>query len=543
MMSHRAGNGLAWALLSCLVLIVGCSHEGTIAPQDRLDTEGDPSGTPPTGDWELGTLGVQILTDSLTIDRPLGDSLGRTAPIDGVVHVYRRPGTLPIVSQEVSRSGMASFDLIPGTYAVGFESASGLEPIPGHANPCEGVAVNAGETTELALWFLVPDVPPPASGIDLFARDGDAGVADVVVHLRDDGTGQLLSSAATDATGRLSLDLDPGIYAVEIEVPEGMELWPGEDALRTGIQVHEGSRARILYNMMETGTPLPAGKLSVFVEADSLPVVGVPVTVLNAGATQVVTEGVTDDRGVADFELDPETYAVRIAVPEGLELGPGQENPIDGVIVHPGSTSWTSFGLHDPLAETRGVLQVWATSPAEPLSGLEIGIYPEGSSTPVETGTTGREGMRTFRLDPGLYTVALTIPEGFTLSPSSDNPLHDVSIEADGWMSVRFALVREDPEPPGEGRGVLFVHVEADSLPVGDVGVIVHGPGMLEIIRRELTNQGGDALFDLEAGTYGIGLEPPEGYQIPPGQENPQWGFTLLPDDTLHVLRGLLRTP
>ncbi|WP_078891859.1 DUF4232 domain-containing protein [Streptomyces sp. NRRL S-350] len=196
-----------------------------------------------------------------------------TEPFDVTVD-FRLSAPDPGGTATISRTTTA---LAPGATAEGRLDLSGPGPArPGTAPQVKIVKVRSVPTAEAPQ----PGGPCPASGLRLYADQGDAamGLRVVGLHLRNCGT----ATVALDGYPTLQL-LDPDRRPVD-----GVRLLPGGAAIATGtgaddppqeiaLRPGEGARATLVWrNTTEAGTPLDVPYVRVRATAGAAPVTVTP---------------------------------------------------------------------------------------------------------------------------------------------------------------------------------------------------------------------------------------------------------------------------
>ena len=155
-------------------------------------------------------------------------------------------------------------------------------------------------------------------------------------------TGQTIDEGITDNTGQALFNLERGEYGAEITLPEGFELFPGQDNPVDSLWIDNGLSTHVTFEIWDSSVPLPDGQLTICAYADSSSSgqpddFDVDLTVRDAAMNIRATRTVQSDDCVT-FDLEPGIYSVEFDVPSGYELVYGQ-NPIEGVEVDPYLTS------------------------------------------------------------------------------------------------------------------------------------------------------------------------------------------------------------
>lgn len=365
-------------------------------------------------------------------------------------------------------TGAYRFDgVLPGTYALSFELPEG------HA-----FARNAAGTKRVSCVPMADaligstkafDVVSDASLLDMdagvvsvgtvsgavwedseydgwFDRD-ESGVDGATIELIDAKSGELISSAQSDAQGEYLIDfVRMGEYALRVTLPDGMIFTCSGESIIKALDDQEGTAASFALAMgesldgMNVGAIVPAnltGRLYVdrnengAEDADEPGLSGATVTMMQGGT--VVAAAETDGDGVYAFDtLRPGTYRVRIALPEDTLFV--REATLK--LAHPdateGETDSFELAMGDILAiEPYGAVQAasiggraWSDDNAngrmdigEPaLWGTTaelISVSNEGEASVVSAVEVEENGEYAFKLlRSGVYAVRFTLPEG-----------------------------------------------------------------------------------------------------------------------------------
>ena len=423
---------IALPALLAAVVVAGCSHEeGTVRPHRSDGTQGPTSGEPIDEREARGTLVVSVRTDSLPV-------------ADAQVEVYDEDPGVPLYSGRTGSSGLALFDLDPGSYTVRLSVPAGFEPAPGQQNPLTGVLVEESDSTLVGFLLVGAGVPPGDGAIEVRVSSGLEPRADVEIRVLESGASQPLATGTTGPEGSVLFTLSPGIYEVELVAPEGWELWPGQVNPVPDIRVWGGDTQQVSFLIREIGAPLPQGTLVVFASADSLPVADAVVEVLRDGTLAPVTASTTNESGHAAFDLEAGAYAVRIEPPEGYVLSAGHPNPQSGILVLPAETTWLGFFLLREVPADRGEIEVEVRVNDVPTGEIGVVIQGEPPEETIYRGATGAWGLWTLPLPAGSYRVTVEIPEGMTLAPDQANPVTGLWVETGGRTRVGFELVGRD---------------------------------------------------------------------------------------------------
>ncbi len=409
---------------------------------------------------------------------------------DGVVAL---DGNGPLAQTTTDEEGHFSFPcLMPGTYLVIEVVPSGSESV---GPPFRLVSVTGGQTTLVEPPFLNQWIPFEKGAIagwkyrdddaDGYVDEGETGLGEVTIKLfrlvseepvNADyyglvGSWVMVGEVVTGEDGSFSFpDLDPGIYFLEEEVPEGF--FPTSSPGITAVLEGDETIHAVFLNA-------PMSRLSgVKVEyPNDEPVEGVEFTLTRPGdedgetLTAVSWEltRVSGPDGSFDFGwLMPGAYQLRETVPQGwepltdpeveVELGPGEALHI--VFVNhriPKKPDLHGFKWLD--ANGDGIKQ-----PGEaPLQGVVIDLLgPDGLN--LQT-VTDENGLYLFEgLEPGGYKVSEAVPAGYypTSPPEVQVALEEGESERVDFLNAPYADV----------WGVKWDDLDGNGSPDAGEGVI-----------------------------------------------------------------------
>lgn len=176
----------------------------------------------------------------------LGDG---SALAGATVRLFADGGATALTSGTSNASGQVTFaGLAPGAYDVEVVVVPGFELSAGEvARKDVTVASNATATVTFALAEVV--VGPTVGQLRVRVADGATGVAGVEVDLLPSSGGMPLATGTTGADGRFLFgDLDPGSYGVEITLPPGHTIAPG-DTTRKSATVTAGATADVTFSV------------------------------------------------------------------------------------------------------------------------------------------------------------------------------------------------------------------------------------------------------------------------------------------------------
>lgn len=90
--------------------------------------------------------------------------------------------------------------------------------------------------------------------------------------------------------------------------------------------------------------------------------------------------------------------------------------------------------------EEPGSISITVTADGDPLSGVTVDLFEEGSTTVLETGTTNELGEVAFTdLDVGTFEVEVTVPSGYAVA--NEGPTREtIDVAEGGESAVTFSL-------------------------------------------------------------------------------------------------------
>jgi len=287
---------------------------------------------------------------------------------------------------------------------------------------------------------------------------GENGLQGVTVQLKNaDGT--VNQATTTDANGNYLFTVDPGTYTVAIVKPAGYEISPanqgGDDAqdsdvdstgVATPTQLTAGETDLTwdagLYQLAELGNRvwLDTNKNGVQ-DSGETGVQGVKVTLLDSNGVAVGSPLVTDANGNYLFTgLKPGTYSVQFdktTLPAGYvftaqDAAAGTDTTDSDAGIVDGKTVQTVLDSGESdLSWDAGIVatpaqigdKVWLDNNANGvqdageagISGVTVELKNAGG-TVIQSTTTDANGLYSFSVDPGTYSVAIQTPSGYVIT-------------------------------------------------------------------------------------------------------------------------------
>ncbi|WP_454852724.1 carboxypeptidase regulatory-like domain-containing protein [Promicromonospora soli] len=313
-----------------------------------------------------------------------------------------------------------------------------------------------------------------ATGVDLAARDirpvavsgtvltdDGAPVAGATVTLTPVGGGAPLT-AVTSSQGEYLIDGvswdtvtgQPQDYAFSLsDLPEGYTTASTPD----GVTIEVGQEEPSTGNSFVVRAP---ATLSGTVTAGGEPVAGVVVSLAGPGGTVSTTTAA--DGTYAFDDVPPGDYTVRINVPDGHHAdGPVTQD----VTVGAEDATYVDFALSHP-----GSIGGTVTDAAvDPVPDATVTVTGHDSSATLVTDAAG--GYWTGDLPAGDYTIALTVPDGYTAEDTERSVA--VTGAGENWLEEDFAVEAvpaPSPTPSAGGTGTLGLTPEPSAGPMPSAG-------------------------------------------------------------------------
>lgn len=310
-------------------------------------------------------------------------------------------------------------------------------------------------------------------------------------------SGATVGTYTTDATGVITLELEPGTYSVT-EINAAAKYWVNDPTTTKSVTVKAGETSSVTFKNQYRGqariikTTTNGGKLD-----------GWHFTIKNASGTKI-GDYVTDTTGVITVDLEPGTYTVTETDAQA-KYWVNDATPTKTVTVKAGETAKVTFknqyrGQAQIIktALNNGTVKGWAFTVTD-AGGKKVGTY-----------TTDDTGIIVVDLEPGTYTVAETNPN----DPywHCDTQPKTVTVKAGQTASVTFQnswigkakIIKTllNPEA-GSVEGWAFTITDSSGKKIGTYQ----------------TDKAGTIITDLEPGTYTVTEVLEEGslWQCPTG--------------------------
>lgn len=359
--------------------------------------------------------------------------------------------------------------VVDGTYTVRVLDGNfnGGAALAGYTSTTGGLAHTETVTTANVLTYdfgFRPAVQPASLGDRVWLdRNGDGvqnagepGVNGVQIQLLD-ASGAVVATTVSGADGAYAFTgLTPATYSVRFLAPAGyaftgQELG-GDQTLDSNVDANGNSRG-VTLGSGENNPTLDAGLFQYAALGDRVwkdsnangvqdaaetGLAGVTVKLLDANGATVATT-TTDASGQYLFNnLAPGSYRVQFVTPAGYVLSPagaGSDSAADSDALAGGTTAAVTLASGEARLTVDAGLYllaslgdfVWSDANANGLqdsgepgvSGVAVKLL-DGTGKTVATTTTDASGKYQFTgLLPGSYTVQMTLPAGYAVSPQN----------------------------------------------------------------------------------------------------------------------------
>ena len=354
-------------------------------------------------------------------------------------------------------SGFYSFEVAPGLYGIEVQQA-GMAPVfLGLSMDDQVVAENNSENAHDFFvdrdgWAFIDVTLDPEQAIPLIELNGvvkaietegtDAvEVAGATVSLSPAGAMNAPKiSAVTDADGLYVVDLVPGLYTIEVQLPGTAPLFlglmPDESGETAGTVVVEsrveqahgffvdGAESWPTINMtVAAGQAIPLVAVSGIVKMDDMAEPGAEVHLIPDGAMGMSgVVGVTDADGEYHVDVAPGLYRVEVQVSGKAPLFLGMNDAGDIVIESRPEKShgffvatdeWVKFDVALTQDQTVDLVELAGSVMMgdKPVPGVSVLLHMAGAedAQPMAA-VTGPSGMYDINVAPGLYEIELQLP-------------------------------------------------------------------------------------------------------------------------------------
>ena len=315
-------------------------------------------------------------------------------------------------------TGIITIDLEPGTYTV-TETDADAKYWVNDSSPTKTVTVKAGQTAKVTFKNQY------RGQAQIVKTTTNGGKLDGWHFTVKDSNGTKIGDYVTDATGIITVDLEPGTYTVT-ETDADAKYWVKDSSPTKTVTVKAGQTAKVTFKNQYRGlarivkTTTNGGTVS-----------GWSFTVKDASGTKIGTY-TTDSTGMITVDLEPGTYTVT----ETNRNDPYWycDTAPKTVTVKAGETASVTFQnqwigkakiiktLANPEA---GSVEGW-TFVITDKSGKEIGSYKTDSTGTILTD-----------LEPGTYTVTEVLEDNSIWQCTTQNP-QTITVTAGKTAEVTF---------------------------------------------------------------------------------------------------------
>ena len=271
------------------------------------------------------------------------------------------------------------------------------------------VEVKEDSTVEAPAQVRVPNTKMP-SGMELTKTDISTGEVLEGAHFKiykEDKT-TVVVEGVTTVTGKVTFNLDAGkYYYQETSAPGGYIL--DDEMYEFEVKAGEITKCQALNKKKDTGMELTKTDVST---GELLP--NAEFKIYKEDKTTIVTEGKTNEKGIAYFKLDAGKYYYQeISAPNGYKIDDSlyEFEVKDGEI--------TKCQMTNVRKETGIEITKTDVSTGELLPGATFAIYAEDGKTLVTKGVTDEKGIAYFKLDYGKYYYQeVNAPSGYQVDNS-----------------------------------------------------------------------------------------------------------------------------
>lgn len=177
---------------------------------------------------------------------------------------------------------------------------------------------------------------------------------------------------------------------------------------------------------------------------DVVPVSGATVRVTRGGTEVTTLTTASGEFTLTGLEVDEWTFSVD--VPEGYVLAPGQ-SASQPITLLASDTVYMQFHVAD--ADGSGLLLVAVDKGAGGLSrlgGVPVSVYAAGTETVVAEGVTTGDmasftGRLPIKLEPGLYDVGISVPDGYALASGHGDMIPQVAVRTGHATAIGFRVL------------------------------------------------------------------------------------------------------
>ena len=394
--------------------------------------------------------------------------------VSGWTFTVKNASGTTIGTYTTDSTGVIAIDLEPGTYSV-TEKATTDKYWVNDATSTRKVTVKAGETASVTFtnqWKGKAQIVKTAT---------NGGTVSGWHFTVKNSSGTKIGDYVTDATGIITIDLEPGTYTVT-ETDGAQKYWVNDVTPSKTVTVKAGQTAKVTFTNQYRGQAQ-----IVKTATNGGTVAGWHFTVKNASGTKI-GDYVTDSTGIITLDLEPGTYTVT-ETDGAQKYWVNDATPSKTVTVKAGQTAKVTF-----KNQYRGQAQiVKTTTNGGTVAGWHFTVK-NSSGTKIGDYVTDSTGVITIDLEPGTYTVTET--DGAQKYWVNDaTPSKTVTVKAGQTAKVTFtnqyhgqAQIVKTATNGGTVAGWHFTVKNSSGTKIGDY----------------VTDSTGIITIDLEPGTYTV---------------------------------------
>ena len=310
--------------------------------------------------------------------------------------VKNSAGTV-IGNYQTDSSGLITLDLEPGTYTV-TETDGAYQYWLNDPNPTKTVTVTAGQTAKVTFQNQY------RGQAQIIKTATNGGSVEGWHFTVKDSAGNKVGDYVTDASGIITLDLEPGTYSVT-ETDGEYKYWVNDPTPTKSVTVVAGQTAKVTFQNQWRGQ---AQIVKTATNGGS--VEGWHFSIFTADGTKV-GDYVTDSTGIITVDLEPGVYTVKETDGE-YPYWHNDPEPEKTVTVVAGETAEVTF-LNEWVGKAK-IIKTLANPEAGTVEGWQFTIsriVGETDAVYLATVTTGADGTIEYDLEPGQYLITELIEE------------------------------------------------------------------------------------------------------------------------------------
>ena len=310
--------------------------------------------------------------------------------------VKNSAGTV-IGNYQTDSTGVITLDLEPGTYTV-TETDGAYQYWLNDPNPTKTVTVTAGQTAKVTFQNQY------RGQAQIIKTATNGGSVEGWHFTVKDSSGNKVGDYVTDASGIITLDLEPGTYTVT-ETDGKYTYWHNDPNPEKKVTVVAGQTAKVTF-LNEW-----IGKAKIIKTAtNNGSVEGWHFSIFNADGTKI-GDYVTDSTGIITVDLEPGVYTVKETDGE-YPYWHNDPEPEKTVTVVAGETAEVTF-LNEWVGKAK-IIKTLANPEAGTVEGWQFTIsriVGETDAVYLATVTTRADGTIEYDLEPGQYLITELIEE------------------------------------------------------------------------------------------------------------------------------------